>query len=102
MGKLTRTKVIINKTSLEQLSELNVHAEKVGCIVMIGVLPAGTDLGFGEIVEPMPHYMVLDNSMFKKGFEELNDAHVGFTKEDVLQKIIGLAKHGGVCDETKS
>ena len=95
MGQLKRNKVIINKSSLEQLAELNKHAEKVGCVVMIGVLPEGTDLGLGLTTEPMPLYMVFSDDMFKEGMEDLADAHIGFTKEEVLTKIIGLAKHSG-------
>jgi hypothetical protein len=95
MGKLTRNKVIINKTSLELLAELNVHAEKVGCVVMIGVLPIGTDLGLGKTIITTPHYMVFETSMFKDSLEDLAPTHVGFSKEDILMKLLGLAEPKG-------
>lgn len=83
MGKLTRTRVIINKTSLEQLVELNNHAEKLGCFVSIGVS-----------VEGEPHYRIQHDNT------DSIEVEYGYTKEEVLQKIIGLAKHGGLSDET--
>ena len=95
MGKLTRTKVVINKTSLEQLVDLNVHADKVGCYVVIGSNPAGAPLG----EEPTAFYIILENDMFKSDLSLISDTHIAQTKEEVLEKLIGIAKHGEAPDE---
>jgi len=95
MGKLTRNKVIINKTSLEVLDDLNKQAEKVDCVVVVGVLSSESSMLGGKTSDPVPFYMVLEQNMFKEGLDNLEETHIGLNKEDVLRRLIGLAKTKG-------
>ena len=92
MSKLVRNKVIINKSSLEMLSELNVSAEKMDCVVVIGVLPPNTPMLGGKTVNPTPFYMVLKNDMFKNDGIDFEEAPVGFNKTEVLEHLINIGK----------
>lgn len=92
MSKLVRNKVIINKSSLDTLAELNVSAEKMNCIVVIGVLEAGTPMLGGKTVNPTPFYMVLNSDMFKEGELVFDKMPIGFTKAEVLEHLINTGK----------
>ena len=85
---MKRTRVILNKPSLELLEELNLLAEKLDSIVVIGVLPAGTPLGAGEIVDAVPTYMIINKNTFKEPDKVFDEAGIAFSKEEVLEKII--------------
>lgn len=85
---MKRTRVILNKPSLALLEELNLLAEKLDSIIVIGVLPAGTLLGEGEIVDTVPAYMIINKDTFKEPDKIFDEAVIAFTKEEVLEKII--------------
>lgn len=92
MSKLVRNKVILNKSSLETLSDLNMSAEKMDCVVVIGVLSPGTPLLGGKTVDPTPFYMVLKNDMFKNDGIDFEEAPIGFNKAEVLKHLIDIGK----------
>lgn len=85
---MKRTRVILNKSSLGLLEELNLLAEKLDSIVVIGVLPAGTPLGAGEVVDAVPIYMIINKNTFKDPDKVFDEATIAFSKEEVLEKII--------------
>lgn len=85
---MKRTRVILNKPSLALLEELNLLAEKLDSIIVIGVLPAGTPLGADEIVDAVPTYMIINKNTFKEPDKIFDEAVIAFTKEEVLEKII--------------
>ena len=88
-GEMKRTKVIIGKSSLEMLADLNESAEKVDCAVVIGVAPAGTELPMGKTVEPTPFYLILTDGLFDPE-DDIDETYVGFNKEEVLEKLISI------------
>lgn len=88
-GEMKRTKVIIGKSSLAILDGLNESAAKVDCAVVIGVTPAGTELPMGKTAAPTPFYLILTDDLFNPE-AEIDESFVGFTKEDVLEKLITI------------
>lgn len=92
MSKLVRNKVIINKSSLETLSDLNTSAEKMDCVVVIGVLSPNTPMLGGKTVDLTPFYMVLKNDMFKNDGIDFDEAPIGFNKAEVLEHLINIGK----------
>jgi hypothetical protein len=94
-SKLVRNRVIINQSSLELLDEINEQAAKLDCAVVIGVLTKGEPLLGGKTSVSTPFYMILEDSMFKDSLTALADTHIGFSKEDVLTQLIGIAKTKG-------
>lgn len=89
-SKLVRNRVVINQASLDLLAELNSQAEKLDCVVVIGVLPTGTPMLGGATAVATPFYMVLEQDMFTEKFSEMGESHFAFTKEEALTKIINL------------
>lgn len=89
---MKRTRVILNKSSLESLEELNLLAEKLNSIIVIGVLPAGTPLGAGETVDAIPTYMIINKNTFKEPDKVFDETVIAFSKEEVLEKIIKAAE----------
>jgi hypothetical protein len=94
-SKLTRNRVIINQSSLELLDEINEQATKLDCAVVIGVLTKGEPLLGGKTAVSTPFYMILEDNMFKDSLTALGDTHIGFSKEEVLTQLIGIAKAKG-------
>jgi hypothetical protein len=91
-SKLVRNRVVLNQSSLALLNELNIQAAKVDCAVVIGVLPNGTLMFGGETTEPTAFYMLLSEDLFKNPEKDLEATHIGFTREEVLEKLLGLAE----------
>jgi len=92
--KLVRNRVIINKPSLELLADLNLQADKVDAVVVIGVLPPGADLLGGKTVGATPFYMVLTEDMFKDPEQAFASNTFGFDRASVLQLLLDRAKQG--------
>jgi hypothetical protein len=94
-NKLVRNKVIISKSSLEVLAELNRQAEHVDCAVVIGVLVAETSMLGGTTTEDVPFYMIIEEGMFKEPMKDFEKSHIAMNKEEALTKLLSFAKQGG-------
>lgn len=91
-SKLVRNKVVLGKTSLDVLAELNRHANKVGCEVIIGMLPVGGIIP-GRYAPSVPTacYRVVDTN----SVVDFRGAPVGFNKEEVLALLLDRAQTRG-------
>lgn len=100
MNKVKRERVVLGKSSMDLLAELNEYAAMVDCVVMVTVLPKGTDLSLGTTADHVPAYVIFSKDTFVDYEKTLNQAHIGFNKEDVLQMLLAIGR--GINDDPET
>lgn len=89
-SKTVREKVVMNKTSLETLVNINEVANQAGYVVVVGTMNKGDNVSGWNIATNSAVYIILSEHIIRDPEKLFAEEYVAVSREEVMEKLVRL------------